>query len=50
MMDTSHLYGKIRLYSLHIAWQPWAPADRMFYVNRVKTRAEEGYANYNPYH
>ena len=28
----------------------WAPADRMFYVNRAKARAEEGYANYNPYH
>lgn len=27
----------------------WAPADRMFYVNRAKARAEEGYANYNPY-
>jgi uncharacterized peroxidase-related enzyme len=28
----------------------WAPTDRMFYVNRAKARAEEGYANYNPYH
>ena len=28
----------------------WAPQDRMFYVNRGKTRAEEGYANYNPHH
>lgn len=27
----------------------WAPEDRMFYVNRAKSRAEEGYANYNPY-
>ena len=27
-----------------------APQDRMFYVNRGKTRAEEGYANYNPLH
>src|SRR5690606_39624099 len=27
----------------------WAPEDRMFYVNRAKARAEEGYANYNPY-
>jgi uncharacterized peroxidase-related enzyme len=27
----------------------WAPQDRMFYVNRGKARAEEGYANYNPY-
>lgn len=26
-----------------------APEDRMFYVNRGKARAEEGYANYNPY-
>ena len=26
----------------------WAPQDRMFYVNRAKARAEEGYANYNP--
>ena len=26
----------------------WAPEDRMFYVNRAKARAEEGYANYNP--
>jgi uncharacterized peroxidase-related enzyme len=28
----------------------WAPQDRMFYVNRAKSRAEEGYANYNPHH
>ncbi len=28
----------------------WAPQDRMFYVNRAATRAEEGYANYNPLH
>jgi uncharacterized peroxidase-related enzyme len=28
----------------------WAPTDRMFYVDRAKTRAEEGYANYNPHH
>ena len=28
----------------------WAPQDRLFYVNRAKARAEEGYANYNPYH
>lgn len=27
----------------------WAPQDRMFYVNRAKSRAEEGYSNYNPY-
>lgn len=27
----------------------WAPEDRMFYVNRGKARAEEGYANYNPF-
>lgn len=27
----------------------WAPEDRMFYVNRAKARAEEGFANYNPY-
>jgi uncharacterized peroxidase-related enzyme len=27
-----------------------APSDRMFYVNRGKMRAEEGYANYNPLH
>lgn len=27
----------------------WAPQDRMFYVNRAKARAEEGYGNYNPY-
>lgn len=27
----------------------WAPQDRMFYVNRAPARAEEGYANYNPY-
>ena len=26
----------------------WAPQDRMFYVNRAKARAEEGYANYDP--
>jgi uncharacterized peroxidase-related enzyme len=28
----------------------WAPEDKMFYINRAKSRAEEGYANYNPYH
>ena len=28
----------------------WAPQDRMFYVNRAKARAEEGYADYDPYH
>jgi uncharacterized peroxidase-related enzyme len=27
-----------------------APEDRMFYVNRGKMRAEEGYANYDPTH
>ncbi len=27
-----------------------APSDISFYVNRGKQRAEEGYANYNPYH
>jgi uncharacterized peroxidase-related enzyme len=27
----------------------WAPQDRMFYVDRAKARAEEGYANYNPH-
>lgn len=27
-----------------------APSDRMFYVNRAKSRAAEGYANYDPYH
>ena len=27
----------------------WAPQDRTFYVARAKARAEEGYANYNPY-
>lgn len=27
----------------------WAPPDRMFYVNRAKSRADEGYSNYNPY-
>ena len=26
----------------------WAPEDRMFFVNRAKARAEEGYANYDP--
>jgi uncharacterized peroxidase-related enzyme len=28
----------------------WAPTDRQFYVNRAKSRAEEGYANYDPRH
>jgi uncharacterized peroxidase-related enzyme len=28
----------------------WAPQDRMFYINRAKARAEEGYANYDPRH
>ncbi len=27
----------------------WAPQDRLFYVNRAKARAEEGYANYDPH-
>jgi uncharacterized peroxidase-related enzyme len=27
----------------------WAPEDREFYVRRGKQRAEEGYANYDPY-
>jgi len=27
-----------------------APSDISFYVDRGKQRAEEGYANYNPYH
>lgn len=27
-----------------------APQDRTFYLQRAKARAEEGYANYNPYH
>lgn len=27
----------------------WAPPDRMFYVNRAKSRADEGYSNYNPH-
>lgn len=28
----------------------WAPTDREFYIKRAPQRAEEGYANYNPYH
>jgi uncharacterized peroxidase-related enzyme len=28
----------------------WAPRDREFYINRAKSRAEEGYADYDPYH
>ena len=28
----------------------WAPGDCEFYINRAKTRAEEGYADYDPYH
>jgi uncharacterized peroxidase-related enzyme len=28
----------------------WAPGDRQFYIDRAKTRAEEGYSNYDPYH
>lgn len=28
----------------------WAPEDREFYINRARSRAEEGYANYDPYH
>ena len=28
----------------------WAPTDRQFYINRAKTRAEEGYSNYDPHH
>lgn len=27
----------------------WAPQDKEFYVKRAKLRAEEGYANYDPY-
>ena len=28
----------------------WAPEDREFYIKRAPQRAEEGYANYDPYH
>jgi uncharacterized peroxidase-related enzyme len=28
----------------------WAPKDREFYIDRAKSRAAEGYSNYNPYH
>ena len=28
----------------------WAPGDREFYIDRAKSRATEGYSNYNPYH
>lgn len=28
----------------------WAPEDREFYIKRALQRAEEGYANYDPYH
>jgi len=28
----------------------WAPQDREFYIKRAPARAEEGYANYDPYH
>jgi len=28
----------------------WAPQDRDLYIKRAPQRAEEGYANYNPYH
>jgi alkylhydroperoxidase family enzyme len=27
-----------------------APKNREFYITRAKNRAEEGYANYDPYH
>lgn len=27
-----------------------APKDRQFYIDRAKSRAAEGYSNYNPYH
>lgn len=27
----------------------WAPLDRNFYIERAPRRAEEGYANYDPY-
>jgi uncharacterized peroxidase-related enzyme len=27
----------------------WAPQDRNFYIERAPRRAEEGYANYDPY-
>lgn len=28
----------------------WAPSDRELYIRRAPQRAEEGYANYNPFH
>jgi uncharacterized peroxidase-related enzyme len=28
----------------------WAPKDHEFYIDRAKSRAAEGYSNYNPYH
>ena len=28
----------------------WAPRDREFYINRARSRAEEGYADYDPFH
>jgi hypothetical protein len=27
----------------------WAPADRQIYASRGRQRAEEGYANFNPF-
>jgi alkylhydroperoxidase family enzyme len=27
----------------------WAPTDRQIYIDRGKQRAEEGYANFNPF-
>jgi hypothetical protein len=27
----------------------WAPQDRNFYIERAPRRAEEGYADYDPY-
>jgi hypothetical protein len=28
----------------------WAPRDRELYINRARSRAEEGYADYDPFH
>ena len=47
--DTVLIAAAFRMFNRYVdGLGTWAPQDRMFYVNRAKARAEEGYANYDP--
>ncbi len=48
--DTVLIAAAFSMYNRYVdGLGTWAPQDREFYVNRAPRRAEEGYANYNPY-